>query len=142
MEMISEIISTLLTEKKYNFEMIESSIYNFYANEPEFAKSFKKFFGSDKAANNLEEQMSILSELVIKQNSLILRELQELKELMRGSNIKIGKRSENEKIEASKLALKQPPPPPKKSPQPVKKIDRNEVMSELRKVFKLRNLTS
>ena len=61
---------------------------------------------------------------------------------MRGPNIKIGKRSENEKIEASKLALKQPPPPPKKSPQPVKKIDRNEVMSELRKVFKLRNLTS
>ena len=64
--MISEIISTSLSERNFNFELIQSSIYNFYANEPEFAKSFKNFFGPDKGANTIEEQVSLLSEMIIK----------------------------------------------------------------------------
>ncbi len=142
LEMISEIISTSLNEKNFNFELIQSSIYNFYANEPEFAKSFKQFFGPDKVAKILEEQVSFLSEMVIKLNNLILNQFQELKGLIKGSNLSVIQRVENVSLIAENKMIKQPPPPPpKKKVLQKKKVNRNEVMSELRKVFKLRNLT-
>ncbi|QEE16620.1 ADP-ribosylation factor-like protein [Promethearchaeum syntrophicum] len=142
LEMISEIISTSLNEKKFSFELIQSSIYNFYANEPEFAKSFKQFFGPDKIAKNLEEQVSILSEMVIKLNSSIMNQFQELKGIIGGSNL--GKIPSTKNIEvksSNKQIVQPPPPPPKKKVQQKVKPNRNDVMSELRKVFKLRNLT-
>ncbi len=142
LEMISEIISTSLSERKFNFELIQSSIYNFYANEPEFAKSFKKFFGPDKVANTIEEQVSILSEMVIKLNNSIINQFQELKGLIKGSNLRVIQKAENVIIKTGNNTITQPPPPPpKKKIQQLKKVNRNEVMSELRKVFKLRNLT-
>ena len=142
LEMISEIISTSLNEKKFNFELIQSSIYNFYANEPEFAKSFKQFFGPNKVANTLEEQVSILSEMVIKLNNSIIHQFRELKDLIKGSNLKGIQSTEIVKVMSENNRIIQPPPPPpKKKIQQVKKPNRNDVMSELRKVFKLRNLT-
>ena len=141
-EMISEIISTSLSEKKLNFELIQSSIYNFYANEPEFAKSFKTFFGPDKVANTLEEQVSILSEMVINLNNSIKNQFQELKGLIKGSNLSVIQRPDKVSSKTENKILQQAPPPPPKKKVPQKKIvNRNEVMSELRKVFKLRNLT-
>ncbi len=142
LEMISEIISSSLNERKFNFELIQSSIYNFYANEPEFAKSFKQFFGPDKVANTIEEQVSILSEMVIKLNNTVINQFQELKGLLKGSNFRVNQKTENLNIKSGNNKITQsPPPPPKKKIQQVKKVNRNEVMSELRKVFKLRNLT-
>jgi len=142
LEMISEIISTTLSDRKFNFELIQSSIYNFYANEPEFAKSFKNFFGPDKGANTIEEQVSLLSEMVIKLNNSITHQIQELKGLIIGANLKGIQRTENVNVKIVNNKITQPPPPPpKKKIQPAKKLNRNEVMSELRKVFKLRNLT-
>jgi len=138
-EMISEIISTSLSERNFNFELIQSSIYNFYANEPEFAKSFKQFFGPDKIANTVEEQVSLLSEMVIKLNSSIIHQFQELKDLIKVSNLKGGDIT-NLKT-PNRSPTQAPPPPPKKKVRQEKKFNRNDVMSELRKVFKLRNLT-
>ncbi len=138
-EMISEIISTSLSERNFNFELIQSSIYNFYANEPEFAKSFKQFFGPDKIANTVEEQVSLLSEMVIKLNSSIIHQFQELKDLIKVSNLKGGDII-NLKT-SNRNSTQPPPPPPKKKILQEKKFNRNDVMSELRKVFKLRNLT-
>ena len=139
-EMISEIISTSLNERNFNFELIQSSIYNFYANEPEFAKSFKTFFGPNKIANTIEEQVSLLSEMVIKLNSSIIHQFQEVKDLIKVSNLK-GRENVNLKT-SQKSANQPPPPPPKKIVLQKKKASRNDVMSELRKVFKLRNLTN
>jgi len=142
LEMISEIISTSLSERKFNFELIQSSIYNFYASEPEFAKSFKQFFGPDKVANTLEEQVSLLSEMVINLNNSIKNQFQELNGIIKGSNLSAIQRPGNVSSETENKILQQvPPPPPKKKVYQKKIVNRNEVMSELRKVFKLRNLT-
>jgi len=64
----------------------------------------------------------------------------EIKDLIKVSNLK-GR--ENVNIKTSKKSSTQPPPPPpKKKLLQKKKASRNDVMSELRKVFKLRNLTN
>ena len=78
--------------------------------------------------------------MVIKLNSSIIHQFQEVKDLIKVSNLK-GRENVNVKT-SQKSANQPPPPPPKKIVLQKKKASRNDVMSELRKVFKLRNLTN
>ncbi|MFX1364393.1 MAG: ADP-ribosylation factor-like protein [Promethearchaeota archaeon] len=42
------------SQKSWNFELIPTSIYNFYSSEPEIAKSIKKIFTKEKSETHLD----------------------------------------------------------------------------------------
>ncbi|MFX1503083.1 MAG: ADP-ribosylation factor-like protein [Promethearchaeota archaeon] len=51
------------SQKSWNFELIPTSIYNFYSTEPEIAKSIKKIFTKEKSERNLDTLTDINEQL-------------------------------------------------------------------------------
>jgi small GTP-binding protein len=75
------LFSELLTGKVPNFEVIESSLYNFYATEPEFAKTFKGFFGKNKPKQSLEDQMNFISETLMNFSKEVFTQLKNIQHM-------------------------------------------------------------
>lgn len=53
----------ITSQKSWNFELIPTSIYNFYSTEPEIAKSIKKIFTKEKSERNLDTLIDINEKL-------------------------------------------------------------------------------
>ncbi|KKN31368.1 hypothetical protein LCGC14_0824690 [marine sediment metagenome] len=47
------------SQKSWNFELIPTSIYNFYSTEPEIAKSIKRIFSKEKSERKLDTLVDI-----------------------------------------------------------------------------------
>ena len=75
---LQTLFSEMLTSKAANFEVIESSLYNFYATEPEFAKTFKGFFGKNKPKQSLEEQVNFISETLMNFSKEVFTQLKNI----------------------------------------------------------------
>jgi small GTP-binding protein len=62
-EYLNDKVSNLFGEKEnsWNFEIILTSIYNFYSNEPDIAKSIKNFFQNNMRKENKRYQISMLN---------------------------------------------------------------------------------
>lgn len=89
LEYLSDKISNLFNEKEnsWSFEIIPTSIYNFYSNEPDIAKSIKNFFSKpyDKGEQKIPEidaKLEKILDINLKLMDNISSELSELKRLL------------------------------------------------------------
>ncbi len=91
LEYLTDKISNVFmsNEKSWNFEIIPTSIYNFYSTEPEIAKSIKNIFSKDK--NNLvaekilpdiEEKLQKILDINLKLMDKVVGELSEVKRIL------------------------------------------------------------
>jgi len=76
-------------EKSWNFEIIPTSIYNFYSNEPEIARSIKNIFSKDKSKStaekilpNIEEKLQKILDINLKLMDNVVGELSEVKRIL------------------------------------------------------------
>jgi hypothetical protein len=76
---VQDRLENLLNDKSASFEIIQTSIYNFYAAEPEFAKTFKKYFGRKDQALSPEESMKGVLDTVMLLSRTIIERLNEIK---------------------------------------------------------------
>ncbi len=147
----------LLEENKQNFEIIESSIYNFYSSEPEFAKKFKSFFGVKKS-KSLEESVEELKEMVAQLTNTIFDQFKLLQNALNAGGAAQGikiiraepvqNQYENGPTNDSKPLPFNPPPIPNASPAPqiseraiTAAQSKTALLNELKNVFKMRGIT-
>jgi signal recognition particle receptor subunit beta len=153
-------IGKIFNPKELNYEIIQTSIYNYYATEPEFAQIFKRFFGMKGEKKSIEELISGLTEIFLKTSNNLLDEIKSLKTLINTSVIQVsdgktvlpqsgGKTKSLMSTKDDSFSLHAPPPnPPKISdlmPKPGKiqtaQDTRANLLSELKDMFKKRGLT-
>jgi small GTP-binding protein len=79
--------SAFLSDKKMSFDILETSIYNFYAAEPEFAKTFKKYFSKKDAVLNVEDSMRGILETLMNMSKTMLEYLKDIKQSLHGGTI-------------------------------------------------------
>ncbi len=86
-EKISETFQN--TEKNWQFEVISTSIHNFYSNEPEIATSIKKIFSKENAIQkahntipNIEEKLQNIMDITLKLMNNVVSELSEIKRVL------------------------------------------------------------
>jgi len=84
---ISEIFKT--SENPWNFEIIHTSIYNYYSNEPEIVKSIKNIFSKGKEETSkeivipdIEEKLQKILDLNLKLMDKVVSELSEIKRVL------------------------------------------------------------
>ena len=91
LEYLTDKISNVFmsSEKSWNFEIIPTSIYNFYATEPEIAKSIKNIFSKDKSnlttekvLPDIEEKLQKILEINLKLMDKVVGELSEVKRIL------------------------------------------------------------
>ena len=87
MDKISTIFMNL--EKNWNFEMIPTSIYNYYSTEPEIAKSIKSIFSKDKdildtgkLIPDINEKLQKILDINLKLMDKVVIELNEVKRIL------------------------------------------------------------
>ena len=87
MDKISTIFMNL--EKNWNFEMIPTSIYNYYSTEPEIAKSIKSIFSKDKEIldtgkliPDINEKLQKILDINLKLMDKVVIELNEVKRIL------------------------------------------------------------
>jgi len=88
MEYLTDKISDVFmkSEKSWNFDIIPTSIYNFYSSEPEIAKSIKNIFSKEKSEldsskflPNIEEKLQKILDINLKLMDKVVVELSELR---------------------------------------------------------------
>jgi GTPase SAR1 family protein len=91
LEYLTDKISTLFmeSEKSWNFEIIPTSIYNFYSTEPEIAKSIKNIFSKDKSRLDaekvlpeIEDKLQRILDINLKLMDKVVGELSEVKRIL------------------------------------------------------------
>jgi GTPase SAR1 family protein len=143
LDLIRELFSNHLDEKKANYEIIQSSIYNYYAAEPEFAKMFKNFFGPKTKTKTTEESLEALSEMVLKLTTITIEGFRNLNSKTFATTEKMPEKQDNLKTPPAPpvSTLNKPPaPPPISSGKPSRKASHLDLMSELKKVFQKRKM--
>ena len=90
-EKISEIFKN--TEKSWTFEIIPTSIYNYYSNEPEIVKNIKNIFSQGKAEKDkeivipdIEEKFQKILDINLKIMDNFVSELSEIKRILHRLN--------------------------------------------------------
>ncbi|TXT59118.1 MAG: hypothetical protein BAJALOKI2v1_250024 [Promethearchaeota archaeon] len=89
-EYLTDKISTLIEaqEKKWNVEIIPTSIYNVYSNQPEIARSIKSIFSGEPTQETKEDSAEIdyklqkILDLNLKLTDTVVTELQEIKRIL------------------------------------------------------------
>jgi GTPase SAR1 family protein len=91
LEYLTDKISNVFmeSEKSWNFEIIPTSIYNFYSTEPEIAKSIKNIFSKDKTnlvtekvLPSIEEKLQKILDINLKLMDKVVGELSEVKRIL------------------------------------------------------------
>ncbi|MHA1191152.1 MAG: ADP-ribosylation factor-like protein [Promethearchaeota archaeon] len=91
LEYLTDKISTVFmsSEKSWNFEIIPTSIYNFYSTEPEIAKSIKNIFSKDKTnltaekiLPDIEDKLQKILDINLKLMDKVVGELSEVKRIL------------------------------------------------------------
>lgn len=161
-----------LMDEDLPYDIVETSIYNFYAKEPEFAKTFKQFFVKGSKPQTLEESIASLSQTMMNLSTSMIRNFNEIKALLRNmgqqslqapapsddgsipapaaGSVKTSAATSMMSTEGSSSDashdLQKPPKPPEPPKSPKKGTGRGgsraELMSELRNVLKIRRLMS
>lgn len=72
-----------LMDEELPYDIVETSIYNFYAKEPEFAKTFKQFFAKGEKPQTVEESIAALTQTVMNLSTSIISNFNELKSMIR-----------------------------------------------------------
>ncbi|MHA1149704.1 MAG: ADP-ribosylation factor-like protein [Promethearchaeota archaeon] len=64
MEYLTEKVANIFigSERQWTFEIIPTSIYNFYSNEPEIAKSIKNIFSKDEKKEKQDQDLTSIEE--------------------------------------------------------------------------------
>jgi len=77
------------SEKSWNFDIIPTSIYNFYSSEPQIAKSIKSIFSKDKSnlttekiLPDIEEKLQKILDINLKLMDSVVGELSEVKRIL------------------------------------------------------------
>ncbi|GAH79387.1 unnamed protein product, partial [marine sediment metagenome] len=90
-EYLTDKISTVFitSEKSWNFDITPTSIYNFYSNEPEIAKSIKNIFSKEKSEldsstilPNIEDKLQRILDINLKLMDKVVAELSEVKRVL------------------------------------------------------------
>lgn len=90
-EYLTDKISNLFmsSEKSWNFEIIPTSIYNFYSTEPEIAKSIKNIFSKDKTnlvaekvLPDIDDKLQRILDINLKLMDKVVGELSEVKRIL------------------------------------------------------------
>ena len=91
LEYLTDKISNVFmnSEKSWNFEIVPTSIYNFYSTEPDIAKSIKNIFSKDKSnltqekiLPDIEEKLQKILEINLKLMDKVVGELSEVKRIL------------------------------------------------------------
>lgn len=91
LEYLTDKISNVFmkSEKSWNFEIIPTSIYNFYSTEPDIAKSIKNIFSKDKSnltaekvLPDIEEKLQKILDINLKLMDKVVGELSEVKRIL------------------------------------------------------------
>jgi small GTP-binding protein len=90
LEYLTDKITTLVEnqEKKWNVEIIPTSIYNVYSNQPEIARSIKSIFSGKTSTEESKETVEIdfklqkILDLNLKLTDKVVSELQEIKRIL------------------------------------------------------------
>ncbi len=90
LEYITDKISNLFMsrEKSWTFEIIPTSIYNYYRNQPEIAKSIKSIFSKEPEINqeqkfvNIEEKLQTILDINLNLLDKVVSELAEIKRII------------------------------------------------------------
>jgi len=105
LEYISEKITEIFIEKEKNwqFEITPTSLYNFYANEPEIAKSIKDFFSSKRLIN--KEEKNVPKEEIIELSNDIEDKLKQILDI----NLRLMDKVASELSEIRRILLRLTP---------------------------------
>ncbi len=148
-------ILSIFKKYKLSFELSESSIYNIYSVEPEFAKTFKNFFQNKNKSKSTEDMLSNIAESLLSNNIAMMKELRSIKEILLSSsfdkkNLNLGEMNQialsNKEFKKSLREINKPPPPPSmildksENDKNFSGGTRTELMSELKKLFTLRRI--
>lgn len=91
LEYLTDKLSNLFmeSEKSWNFEIIPTSIYNFYSTEPEIAKSIKNIFSkektnlvAEKVLPDIEDKLQKILDVNLKLMDKVVGELSEVKRIL------------------------------------------------------------
>lgn len=91
LEYLTDKISNVFmsSEKSWNFEIVPTSIYNFYSTEPDIAKSIKNIFSKDKSnltqekiLPDIEEKLQKILDINLKLMDKVVGELSEVKRIL------------------------------------------------------------
>ncbi|MHA1820971.1 MAG: ADP-ribosylation factor-like protein [Promethearchaeota archaeon] len=72
----------IMTDTDLTYEIIESSIYNLYKTEPEFATTVKRFFSANKTSSDINENLQHITETLMTLSATIINKFEELKNLI------------------------------------------------------------
>jgi hypothetical protein len=74
------------SDKSWNFEIIPTSIYNFYSTEPEIARSIKTIFSKERPENvmmpEIDEKLQKILDINLKLMDKVVSELSEVKRVL------------------------------------------------------------
>jgi len=166
---MKEQLKERMAEQKTSFDLVETSIFNFFSTEPEFAQTFKQFFGNKKSNLSTDDYLAKIMKLVLNLSEKMMEQFESLKTILQSQIMKppspqsSSSQSPDASFKPSQISSKRsmmppsksnsanssPPPPPSKPDKSnalkgnggqSKKPNRAQLLSELKEVFQKRNL--